>query len=165
MFVLDEADEMLSRGFKDQIYEIFQLLPERIQVGVFSATMPPEVLEITKKFINKPVRILVKREELTLEGIRQFHVNVEREVRNTIVSNSWGHGPEDQGSDHARVSFWIHARVSFWILSRAHHYRPPVGLMSSRSFWLSTMTYLLNQRTTFTGLEGVGDLEGKVLQS
>ncbi|KAJ9701964.1 hypothetical protein PVL29_003951 [Vitis rotundifolia] len=78
MFVLDEADEMLSRGFKDQIYEIFQLLPER-QVGIFSATMPPEVLEITKKFMNKPVRILVKREELTLEGIRQFHVNVERE--------------------------------------------------------------------------------------
>ncbi|CBI20638.3 unnamed protein product, partial [Vitis vinifera] len=75
---------MLSRGFKDQIYEIFQLLPERIQVGVFSATMPPEVLEITKKFMNKPVRILVKREELTLEGIRQFHVNVEREVRNTM---------------------------------------------------------------------------------
>ena len=46
--------------------------------------MPPEVLEITKKFMNKPVRILVKREELTLEGIRQFHVNVEREVRNTM---------------------------------------------------------------------------------
>ncbi|CBI20637.3 unnamed protein product, partial [Vitis vinifera] len=59
----------------------------------------------------------------------------------------------------------IMREVSFWILSRAHHYRPPVGLMSSRSFWLSTMTYLLNQRTTFTGLEGVGDLEGKVLQS
>ncbi|KAI6671760.1 hypothetical protein NL676_006645 [Syzygium grande] len=79
MFVLDEADEMLSRGFKDQIYDIFQLLPSKIQVGVFSATMPPEALEITRKFMNKPVRILVKREELTLEGIKQFHVNVEKE--------------------------------------------------------------------------------------
>ncbi|KAG5030830.1 hypothetical protein JHK85_014812 [Glycine max] len=49
MFVLDEADEMLSRGFKDQIYDIFQLLPPKIQVGVFSATMPPEALEITRK--------------------------------------------------------------------------------------------------------------------
>ncbi|OIW12074.1 hypothetical protein TanjilG_15314 [Lupinus angustifolius] len=79
MFVLDEADEMLSRGFKDQIYDIFQLLPPKIQVGVFSATMPPEALEITRKFMNKPVRILVKRDELTLEGIKQFHVNVEKE--------------------------------------------------------------------------------------
>ncbi|KAK3020194.1 hypothetical protein RJ639_047138 [Escallonia herrerae] len=79
MFVLDEADEMLSRGFKDQIYDIFQLLPPKIQVGVFSATMPPEALEITRKFMNKPVRILVKRDELTLEGIKQFYVNVEKE--------------------------------------------------------------------------------------
>jgi superfamily II DNA/RNA helicase len=56
MFVLDEADEMLSRGFKDQIYDIFQLLPPKLQVGVFSATLPPEALEITRKFMNKPVR-------------------------------------------------------------------------------------------------------------
>ncbi len=79
MFVLDEADEMLSRGFKDQIYDIFQLLPQGLQVGVFSATLPPEALEITRKFMNKPVRILVKRDELTLEGIKQFYVNVEKE--------------------------------------------------------------------------------------
>ncbi|KAK0570383.1 hypothetical protein LWI29_000313 [Acer saccharum] len=79
MFVLDEADEMLSRGFKDQMYDIFQHLPPKIQVGVFSATMPPEALEITRKFMNKPVRILVKRDELTLEGIKQFHVNVGKE--------------------------------------------------------------------------------------
>eukprot|EP00775_Hariotina_reticulata_P003303 gene3303-3579_t len=79
MFVLDEADEMLSRGFKDQIYDIFQLLPPKLQVGVFSATLPPEALEITRKFMNKPVRILVKRDELTLEGIKQFYVNVEKE--------------------------------------------------------------------------------------
>jgi translation initiation factor 4A len=50
-----------------------------LQVGVFSATLPPEALEITRKFMNKPVRILVKRDELTLEGIKQFYVNVERE--------------------------------------------------------------------------------------
>ncbi|KAI3997143.1 hypothetical protein MKX01_008987 [Papaver californicum] len=79
MFVLDEDGEMLSRGFKDQIYDIFQLLPSKVQVGFFSATMPPEALEITRKFTNKPVRILVKRDELILEGIKQFHVNVEEE--------------------------------------------------------------------------------------
>jgi len=79
MFVLDEADEMLSRGFKDQIYDIFQVLPSKVQVGLFSATMPPEALEITQRFMNQPVRILVKRDELTLEGIKQFYVAVEKE--------------------------------------------------------------------------------------
>lgn len=79
VFILDEADEMLSRGFKDQIYDIFTLLPSTVQVGLFSATMPPDALEITQKFMNDPVRILVKRDELTLEGIKQFYILVERE--------------------------------------------------------------------------------------
>jgi len=79
LFVLDEADEMLSRGFKDQIYDVFRFMPPSIQVGLFSATMPTEVLEITSQFMRDPVRILVKRDELTLEGIRQFYVAVERE--------------------------------------------------------------------------------------
>ena len=92
MFVLDEADEMLSRGFKDQIYDIFQLLPPKLQVGVFSATLPPEALEITRKFMNKPVRILVKRDELTLEGIKQFYVNVE--VRGEMERREGGGGRE-----------------------------------------------------------------------
>jgi translation initiation factor 4A len=76
---MDEADEMLSQGFKDQIYEIFQLLPPDTQVTLFSATMPADVLEVTKKFMRDPVRILVKQDELTLEGIKQFYIAVERE--------------------------------------------------------------------------------------
>lgn len=79
MFCLDEADEMLSRGFKDQIYELFQLLPQDTQVVLLSATMPSDVLEVTKKFMRDPVRILVKRDELTLEGIKQFYIAVEKE--------------------------------------------------------------------------------------
>jgi translation initiation factor 4A len=79
LFVLDEADEMLSRGFKDQIYDIFQAIPPSVQVGLFSATMPTEALEITQRFMNKPIRILVKRDELTLEGIKQFYIAVEKE--------------------------------------------------------------------------------------
>merc|ERR1712149_128077 len=78
-FVLDEADEMLSRGFKDQIYDVFRHLNSNIQVVLLSATMPAEVLEVTSRFMREPVRILVKKEELTLEGIRQFYVSVERE--------------------------------------------------------------------------------------
>jgi len=79
MFVLDEADEMLSRGFKDQIYKVFKTLNGDIQVVLLSATMPPDVLEVTRKFMRDPVTILVKKEELTLEGIKQFYVNVEKE--------------------------------------------------------------------------------------
>ncbi|ODO10492.1 ATP-dependent RNA helicase eIF4A [Cryptococcus amylolentus CBS 6273] len=79
MFCLDEADEMLSTGFKDSIYEIFQLLPAETQVVLLSATMAPDVLEVTKKFMRDPIRILVKKDELTLEGIRQFYINVEKE--------------------------------------------------------------------------------------
>ncbi|EPY50251.1 translation initiation factor eIF4A [Schizosaccharomyces cryophilus OY26] len=79
MFVLDEADEMLSRGFKDQIYDIFQLLPPSAQVVLLSATMPQDVLEVTTKFMRDPIRILVKKDELTLEGIKQFYVAVEKE--------------------------------------------------------------------------------------
>eukprot|EP00744_Colponema_vietnamica_P000668 GILI01001179.1.p1 GENE.GILI01001179.1~~GILI01001179.1.p1 ORF type:complete len:418 (+),score=150.73 GILI01001179.1:134-1255(+) len=77
--VLDEADEMLSQGFTDQIYEIFKFLPKDIQVALFSATMPQDVLDMTTKFMRKPTRILVKRESLTLEGIKQFYVAVEEE--------------------------------------------------------------------------------------
>jgi translation initiation factor 4A len=79
LFVLDEADEMLSRGFKDQIYDIFQHLPPKVQVCLFSATMPPEILDISNRFMRDPVRILVKKDELTLEGIKQFYVAVDKE--------------------------------------------------------------------------------------
>jgi len=79
MFVLDEADEMLSRGFKDQIYDVFRRLPSNIQVILLSATMPDDVLEVTKRFMRDPINILVKKEELTLEGIKQFFINVDKE--------------------------------------------------------------------------------------
>jgi translation initiation factor 4A len=79
MFVLDEADEMLSYGFSTQIYEVFQKLPSTCQVVLLSATLPTEVYEVTTKFMRNPIKILVKRDELTLEGIKQFYVNVEKE--------------------------------------------------------------------------------------
>merc|ERR1712039_959573 len=78
-FVLDEADEMLSCGFKDQIYQIFKTLPPNVQVCLFSATMPPDILDLTAKFMRNVVQILVKKNELTLEGIQQFYVAIERE--------------------------------------------------------------------------------------
>lgn len=79
MLVLDEADEMLSKGFKEQIYDIYRYLPANCQIVVVSATMPPEVIEVTDKFMTKPVKILVKRDELTLDGIKQFFIAVDEE--------------------------------------------------------------------------------------
>lgn len=79
LLVLDEADEMLNKGFKEQIYDVYRYLPPDTQVVLISATMPQEVLEVTSQFMNEPVRVLVKRDELTLEGIKQFFVAVERE--------------------------------------------------------------------------------------
>eukprot|EP00299_Pterocystis_sp_00344_P003512 c14276_g1_i1.p1 GENE.c14276_g1_i1~~c14276_g1_i1.p1 ORF type:complete len:412 (+),score=106.61 c14276_g1_i1:51-1238(+) len=79
MLILDEADEMLGRGFKEQIYDIYRFLPPNVQVVLISATMPNEMLEMTTKFMTDPIRVLVKRDELTLEGIKQFFVAVDKE--------------------------------------------------------------------------------------
>ena len=70
LLVLDEADEMLNRGFKEQIFDIYRYLPPETQVVLVSATLPREVLQVTDKFMTDPVKILVKRDELTLEGIK-----------------------------------------------------------------------------------------------
>ena len=79
-FCLDEADSMFSLGFKFQIYEIFKFLPQSAQVVLLSATMPVEVLEVTGNFMQEPIsRILAKGNELTLEGIKQFYIAVEKE--------------------------------------------------------------------------------------
>jgi translation initiation factor 4A len=79
LFVLDEADEMLSKGFKPQIQEIFKYLPPDIQICLFSATLPPEILSMTQHFMRDPAKILVKSQELTLEGIHQYYIAVEKE--------------------------------------------------------------------------------------
>jgi len=76
IMVLDEADEMLSQGFKTQIYNIFQYFNENIQVAIFSATFTDEVLDITQKFMRNPVRIIMKNEELSLECIQQYYIAV-----------------------------------------------------------------------------------------
>lgn len=87
IFVLDEADEMLSRGFLDSIKQIISFIPENCQIALFSATMPKEILDITGKFMNDPVKILVKREELTLEGIRQYYIPMKKEWKIEILLN------------------------------------------------------------------------------
>merc|ERR1712166_1298446 len=76
LLILDEADEMLSTGFKEQMGNILQYMPESIQIGLFSATLSEELMEIAKTFMRTPIKILVKNEELTLQGISQYFVNL-----------------------------------------------------------------------------------------
>jgi translation initiation factor 4A len=86
LVILDEADEMLSSGFKEQVYKIFNFLNKNVQIALFSATLPNHIFQITNKFMINPVKICVKAESLTLEGIKQYFiaVNDDREKYNTL---------------------------------------------------------------------------------
>tara|TARA_B100000424_G_scaffold268524_1_gene263469 strand:+ start:5040 stop:6176 length:1137 start_codon:yes stop_codon:yes gene_type:complete len=75
--ILDEADEMLSVGFKEQVYNIFQFMESNIQIMLFSATLPIEIQNLTDKFMREPTKILVRNEAITLEGILQYYVALE----------------------------------------------------------------------------------------
>jgi len=85
LVVLDEADEMLSSGFKEQVYNIFQTFSNDIQVALFSATLPEYINNITSKFMRNPVNIFVKTEALTLEGISQYYVAVDDDKQKYLV--------------------------------------------------------------------------------
>jgi len=77
IIILDEADEMLSSGFKEQVYNIFQYLNNEVQVCLFSATLPDSINTIIDKIMRNPIRVCVKREQLTLEGIKQYYVAID----------------------------------------------------------------------------------------
>ena len=81
MLILDEADEMLSSGFKDQVRSIFGYLPDSIQTCIFSATLPRYIFDVTEAFMNNPIKIVVKAELLTLEGISQYYIPVTDDVQ------------------------------------------------------------------------------------
>jgi superfamily II DNA/RNA helicase len=74
IIVIDEADEMLSKGFQEQIKDIFQMLPNNVQVGIFSATLTKEVMDLTPKFMTNPIKITMAADKLTLDGIRQYYI-------------------------------------------------------------------------------------------
>ena len=75
--VLDEADEMLSRGFVDQMYNIFNELNQDVQIILFSATFPTELNELTGRIMRDPIKILVENSKLSLDGITQYNLNIE----------------------------------------------------------------------------------------
>ena len=85
LIILDEADEMLSTGFKDQVYNIFQYLNSEVQVCLFSATLPESMNTIIQKIMRNPIKISVKREQLTLEGISQYFIAVDDDRQKYIT--------------------------------------------------------------------------------
>lgn len=76
LVIMDEADEMLSGNFKDQMYQLFQYVTPECRVAIFSATLPPEVLDMTAKFMRDPVSLTMEAPKLNLEGIQQYFVAV-----------------------------------------------------------------------------------------
>lgn len=77
--VIDEADKMLSKEFLKQIQSIFNFIPRSSQIGLFSATLPEPILELTSEFMVDPIKILVKTDELTLDGIKQYYILLNKE--------------------------------------------------------------------------------------
>lgn len=78
-FIIDEADEMFSTGFKEQLFDIIDTIPDSCQIGLFSATMNSSMLRLAEDFMKDPVHIRILHEEITLEGIHQYYVDVEQE--------------------------------------------------------------------------------------
>ena len=88
LFILDEADEMLSYGFQSQIQELFQYFNNDIQVAIFSATMPDEIVTLTDKFMNNPIKLTMRAENLSLDGITQHYIAMfDNEEKYTWIKN------------------------------------------------------------------------------
>ena len=80
VLIMDEADQMLEDRFKEQVFCILKMgFPVETRVALFSATMPPEVIECANTVLNNPVRILINPEQVTLEGIKQYYVDLARD--------------------------------------------------------------------------------------
>lgn len=84
--VLDEADEMLNMGFREDIETILGQLPEERQTMLFSATMPKPILEIAKRYLHEPEIVKVIQKELTVPKIEQYYYEVNPRKKNDVLS-------------------------------------------------------------------------------
>lgn len=85
--ILDEADDLLSKGFLDNMKEIIYMIPPECRINLFSATMPKEIVNLTSNFMNNPAKILVKNEEITLLGIKQYYVILKKDWKLETLMN------------------------------------------------------------------------------
>ncbi len=84
--VLDEADEMLDMGFREDIDEILQSVPEERQTVLFSATMSREILDITKKYLKDPVKIKTTKSEVTVSSVKQYYLEVSPDNKTDVLA-------------------------------------------------------------------------------
>lgn len=93
VLVLDEADQMLEGRFRDQMDCILNMgFPDTTKVALFSATMPQEVIDVAERLLKDPVRILLPPEKVTLEGIRQYYVEIEQDAwKFDCLCDLWQH--------------------------------------------------------------------------
>ena len=94
MAILDEADEMLNMGFKEDVEEIFKYTPEYKQVVLFSATMPKEIMEISKNIQNDPKTIKINTKTMTVKSIDQYYLNIKgSEKKQALLNLIYKHHP------------------------------------------------------------------------
>lgn len=84
--VLDEADEMLDMGFREDIDEILQSVPEERQTVLFSATMSREILDITKKYLKDSVKIKTTKSEVTVSSVKQYYLEVSPDNKTDVLA-------------------------------------------------------------------------------
>jgi translation initiation factor 4A len=85
LVIVDEADEMLSNTFKQQFHKIIMCCKDNIQIALFSASYPEEVKQLSNTFLIDPVSIIMKSENLTLDGISQYYVSLENDDHKLIT--------------------------------------------------------------------------------
>lgn len=104
--ILDEADDLLSKGFLDNMRDIISLIPQECKINLFSATMPKEIIALTNSFMSSPAKILVKNEELTLLGIKQYYINLKKEWKLETLMNLY------KGLDIAQAIIFCNSKIS-----------------------------------------------------
>jgi translation initiation factor 4A len=85
LVVIDEADEMLSNTFKHQFHKIIMCCKENVQIVLFSASFPDDIKKLSSTFLINPISIIMKSENLTLDGIAQYYVSLENDEHKLIT--------------------------------------------------------------------------------
>jgi translation initiation factor 4A len=85
LVIIDEADEMLSNTFKQQFHKIIMRCKENVQIVLFSASYPDDIKKLSSTFLIDPVSIIMKSENLTLDGIAQYYVSLENDEHKLIT--------------------------------------------------------------------------------
>ena len=130
--VIDEADEMLSMGFIDDIEEILSTVPPEHQTALFSATLPPEIRSISKKYMNSPQSVIIKSKHLTVDAIDHRYCLVNRGEKMAVLTRLF------EMEDITRALIFVRTRVGTSDL---------VNELMGRGFPAEALNGDLNQQT------------------